>query len=287
MNDENDTDAMNYYYDTDEYSEIVQQERNKWHIRSSFSFLREHKGFRNGKLHMVLGDTSSGKSSLIRGLLSDILINTPPDFCAGIWLSEESTKDFWASIAESKAHRDNPDSLGKLTVASEISIAARGGAGMLDAYFHEFVSTPKIKLFVFDNITTSRLYTNLHPQAQFKFSSDLKAKCEKLQIPFLLVAHTNKSYDSKSFTFPYHLDIRGDKSIVNLIQYLYVVGVFMAANKKLRFLKIAKHRDYAIETEIFGLVFERNWRIVTATRPLSNSEFEYLAKEEKKRRDKK
>ena len=40
-------------------------------FNSAHGFLREHNGYRNGKLHLFIGTASSGKSTLVRSLILD------------------------------------------------------------------------------------------------------------------------------------------------------------------------------------------------------------------------
>ena len=69
-------------------------ENKKNHFHSTFNFISSHNGFRKGKLHLILSDTGTGKSTLIRSLMYDVLLSLPEDKKLLLILSEETEMDF-------------------------------------------------------------------------------------------------------------------------------------------------------------------------------------------------
>lgn len=183
-------------------------------LQSKFNFLKDHFGFRKGCVHMILGTTGSGKSTLVRSILVEILNSGKRTL---IYSCEEDIKDFEINLAYVK----EPILTDKLRIFHESDMIERTeGVSNIEDFIkqlHMCIVENEIEILIFDNITTSNFYEQNKKAAET--ATKLKALCEKTNIPFLIVAHTSASIREGMF-FDASC-IRGFRTIANTAQYLY------------------------------------------------------------------
>lgn len=257
-------------------SEYEQQgyinETNTTFFKSDFNFLREHNGWRPKKIHLIEAPTHSGKSTMIRSLIWDFVINTSFE-TALIWLSEESTEDFKQEFAKLRL----PDTLTRrIIIASEqdqeMSLSQR------KLLFADTVKRTVPSILFFDNITTSEFYMDRGPDDQAKFAKYLKKIAHDEEIPIVVIAHTGGETGLSNRLIELN-DIRGGKSIVNLAEFAYILQRFKVyddINKRDMYfptIRIEKHRGYVCDNMLFKLKFNRETVTFTQDRSIPWNEF--------------
>jgi archaellum biogenesis ATPase FlaH len=232
-----------------EYLEQLKREHDKIQLYSGLGFLKEHRGLRRGKIHLLIGNTSTGKSSVTRLLIEDFVQQNNGKKIV-VWMSEENREDFEIGMINTKINiREN-----ELVCLSE----------------HDKVNCKKERIFaeiadsdffIFDNLTTSYLYGQ-KPEAQSSFAMELKAEVSKANTAALIVAHTNNIMEGAGRLIDL-TDIRGAKTIVNIAEYAYVLQMFTIGNTRFQTLRILKSRGFSIENANFMLGYDtKNKRYV-------------------------
>ena len=84
--------------------EVLHEGADRVYFDTHYNFLKAHNGFRPGCMHMFMGTSHGGKSTLVRSLLTDIClsgkdINGEPNPVL-LWLSEETVLEFLLPLAE-------------------------------------------------------------------------------------------------------------------------------------------------------------------------------------------
>ena len=228
----------------------TKEEKKTIYLNTRLSFLKEHNGFRPGLMHILLGLTSGGKSTLVRSIIKDVFFNNFNPQKIYVWLSEESQLSFKSEMAISC-----PDLRGHtLAFISEQDVENHQ---LNILHFEEYLKEFKPDLFIFDNITTSVFYGNKTPEQQLKFVKHLKSIAIKLRIPFLLVAHTGAEVTENSRRMVNINDIRGTKDAANLAEFFYIMQRFRVEGEYFPTVKIAKNRGYAINNLFHLLNFEQ------------------------------
>ena len=240
------------------------KERSNIFYDTKLGFLKEHNGLRDGKLHLVLGTASSGKSTLVRSLLKDVIENSMECGKVLVYLSEESTQDFKIDFFRAC----NDLKLNEIVVKSELRIENNFLNEMIN-----LIKKEKPNIFIFDNITTSLMYADKRPHEQYELVKALKAECEQLKIPFVLIAHTNAETTENSNRLINMNDVRGSKSIVNLVEFLYILQRFKIRENYYPTIRIVKHRGYNVTNNLYYLVFNPEKFCYTETRNICFEEF--------------
>lgn len=239
---------------TDDHYKILKDNSKTRHFRSSLPFLNAHNGWRKGKLHVFLGKTSGGKSTLMRTLLVDALDAVGENEKIGLILSEEKTIDFLTEFNWGGKFTE----LGKrLKVVSETDFPIlkkrenwlRLAKRMVDE---------GCKVLFYDNPTTSSVYGRLFEQ-QSEMAHVYKQFAEKAQVPMVLFAHTNGVNENYSSLISED-NIRGAKEIVNLAEFFYILQTFNVESLKFTFLRIVKHRGQDIENYNYKLNYIKEFR---------------------------
>ena len=234
------------------------------HVSSKFGFLNAHNGLRNGKLHVMMGSSHSGKSTLLRSLLFDALDNNP-DKKIFIFLTEESENDFLKELAVS-GYR-NQDGLDRLKILCAYD--QKRLPSLADLIFYLKETEPDI--FFFDNITTCNFYADASVKAQGDIVYNLKALAKEMDIPFYIVVHTGAEVVDNMRRMIEMNDIRGSKQIVNMAEFFYIAQGFVSSiwdsllkkNKEIKRLTIfiKKHRGENCRSRIFYLEYNDQKRL--------------------------
>lgn len=226
---------------------------------SAFNLLNEHNGWRNGKLHLFIGPTGAGKSTLTRTLLMDSLMGKGKDSShfVGNWLSEESEDEFITEINEIKI----PDSLAcRLFIQSEQDNSYETIEAWMMA-LKNFVDENKLSILFIDNITTSQFYMDAKPDVQGRITRALKRLAQVCNIPVVIFAHTSAEVTETHPKLINVENIRGSKNLPNMVEFSYIIQPFYYEGERHNFIRIAKHRGQHIKERLFKFYYYERVKI--------------------------
>ncbi len=216
-------------------------------FETNFNFLNAHNGFREEKVHLFIGSTGAGKSTLVRSLVLDFLKNNPSKNLLLI-LSEESIEDVKGEFSRTQfLDMDNPN----LMIISEEESKEEGFLNYID----EVIRENNIHCLFYDNLTTSFIYNDKRPNEQFKVAKKIKTITKKNEIATVLIAHTNAEVNDNCNRLITENDIRGTKSLVNLVEFLYILQRFEINQHFFPTVRIKKHRSQDPESKMFRLIY--------------------------------
>lgn len=231
------------------------------HFPSSFGFQNAHNGFRRGSMHLVLGTTGGGKSTLTRTILRDFLFkreNVNNTLC--LWLSEESIESYKQQLSFSLP---STELLHNIVARSE-----EDEAGVTETSFFNWLTTLRPDVFIFDNITTSKFYETKKPQEQANFARKLKSVLKGLNCACILIAHTRADVSDTSPRLINIEDIMGSKSITRLVEFAYILQRFEVKNEFHPTLRIVKHRSQDLVHNLYLLIYEPKTKSFKGDTPL-------------------
>lgn len=257
-----------------QHLKVLETENNAQWFNTELPFLNEHKGLRPGKMHVILSSSGAGKSTLIRTIIIDFLKNNEGNIL--IWLSEETEDDFMTNLAY--AVNEFGPYLDRIKLFSEISPTTANLLKNKSGKRHELLLQlfSKIKerdysLVIFDNITTSGLYTqniNIQPD----MIRNMKEIVKTLSCPFVVVAHTAKNEHLKKAMFD-NDSIKGSNVPTQIAEYTYAINTLTHKDRRETFLSIDKSRTHNIENRIFHLRYNKNIKIYDAFMPIDKDMF--------------
>lgn len=221
---------------------IREERENKrvFFFKSGIPFVKNHYGFRPGKMHMVLSRTSGGKSTLMRTLIADVLKFNPTKKI-GVILSEETETEFFVELTEGRT--DLESQVEKISCLEELALRKFS----IDEYLQKmqsFIVENEIDICFYDNITTSYFYDNRPPKEQSDYVSIIKSLTKKLNIPMVSIAHTSSSITAETKRLIGPEDVRGNKAIANLMEFVYVMQVFVVRDTPAQYIQVPKKRGY-------------------------------------------
>lgn len=243
---------------------------------SSLAFLLSHNGYRPNALHLVLGLSGGGKSTLFRTMVLDRFKNNNSKKNIGIWYSEESQKDFGIHFVKTELadafFKDR-----KVNFFSEMDSWKNKKHGS-----EKFDALCKISDIVFfDNITTSKLYGN-----GFSDEKDcvffLKKMALRHNIPIVVFAHTGANIREGGSALIEQNDIRGSKEIVNQSSFIYIIQQLHTDSNIFSTLRIVKARGQDVDTKLFLLQYSKKTSTYEKNEALSFSIFKEIFKERNK-----
>jgi hypothetical protein len=231
--------------------EILQmQKANKEvHFGSKFGFQNAHNGFRRGSMHLILGTTGGGKSTLIRTILKDFLHrreNVNNTLC--LWLSEEKLASYKTQLSYSI---QSSELLHNIVARSEMD-----ESGVTEKDFFGWLKTMKPDMFIFDNISTSDFYENKKPQDQAIFAKKLKEVLSSINCAGIIIAHTRAEVSDTSPRLITIEDIMGSKSITRLVEFAYILQRFQVKEVFFPTLRIVKHRSQDLVHNLYLLNYD-------------------------------
>lgn len=246
--------------------------KNTTEFKTNFSFLNQHNGFRRGKIHLLLGTPSGGKSTLRNSVLFDFLICNP-DKKVFLWLSEETLNEFEIDLSENEIPKSCIDRL--IVFSEQDNVNITQDITSKTEFLTESIIKSGCDLFIYDNITTSFLYGESFKE-QTDFIHDFKRCFNACDVSCFILAHTSSAIKDGYVSMIDQNDIRGSKSIVNLSQFLYILQGFNIKKDFVNTIKIAKHRGYVPNTKLFNLMFNDNKKIYFSDVELEFEKFNEL-----------
>lgn len=267
---------------TEEEKKQYLEEQGKVYFWSNFKFLNEHRGHRPGNIHLYLGTTGGGKSTLMRTLFIDVMESLREGKRILVWLTEETRKDFLTEIYAT-GYGDE-DKLSRVTVISEQEMPpiCENDQSMTELLLASEIKHEDNEIVFFDNLTTSDFYEGKRPAEQSEFAKKLKKWTQDANVPIVLIAHTNAetSDNSKGLIMPNH--IRGSKSICNIAQFLYVMQRFKIGEVFYPTIRIEKHRGQKIDKSLYMLTYHKGSNLYCTDKWMPFKDFEKIYKERNK-----
>jgi ABC-type iron transport system FetAB ATPase subunit len=237
---------------TEKEQEQYEAELKEIHFHSKLGFLNAHNGLRRGSMHLVLGTTGGGKSTLVRTLLRDLIFNPSNDIQVGVWLSEETVKDYKRQVAYGMPSHDR-----LLSTACHSELETTLDKKLT---FFEWIDFYKPDVLLMDNITTSAMYNDKSAAEQGAFISKLKEITTKNNMATVLIAHTDaKATDSMGRLINLN-DVRGSKSISNLVEFAYILQRFEINDGFYPTIRVVKHRSQELMHGLYYLQYDQRLR---------------------------
>jgi len=260
---------VSLYFSPDEASQY-KKDNQTVEIESNLGFIRAINGFRRGSLHLVIGTTGGGKSTLVRTILSDFLKNKKnSSFGMGLWLSEESIESYKKQLAVSMTDTED---LKRTEAFSELDLSEDDEPDV----FFEWARAVKPELLIFDNVTTSRFYADQTPKHQLGFVSKIKKLAQETNSAVVLIAHTDSKTKDGGGRLIQVEDIRGSRSVSNLVEFAFVMQKVEIGNTIYNMVNISKYRSQSPEERLFQLKYSKEKRAFTGDVPVDFKKFKEI-----------
>lgn len=224
---------------------------------SQFNFLKANNGFRPGNLHVILGSSGVGKSTLTRSLIGEASLHGK----TLVILSEEKATSYVHALKQLPNSRLNGPNCRFL---SQIKYKATSSVDKDEAFLKELIeeeiALENVDIIFYDNLTTSSVYERLTPDRQFLFCTWLKGLAIERDIPIVIIAHSNIKTNYQNSSFVKENDIRGTKGLSNLAEYFYAINKRERGGEIYCFIEVLKSRDYN-NRGYYLLKYEKEQRI--------------------------
>lgn len=235
------------------------------HFHSKLGFLNAHNGFRRGSIHMVIGTTGGGKSTLTRTIIRDIIFNKDNDTHLSLWLSEETVQAYKIQLAHGIP---STEKLLKTEAVSEQEMT-----DLTEMRFFEWLEYHKSDICIFDNITTSKFYMDKRPHEQAAFATKVKNITQKLNMVMVLIAHTDASVSDSQKGLININQIKGSKTICNLVEFAYILQRFEIDEKFFPTIRIVKSRSQDLIHSLYHLQYDPRLKSFSSDLPLEFKKF--------------
>jgi len=248
-------------------------ERDKIHIPSRYKHLNQHKGLRPGKLHGLIAPTGAGKSTYVRSILHDVACDLPSGQIL-VWLSEETIDSFLTEFSPNTSLTD--DQMNSIVVMSELEMSDEARR-YPQIFLQDYLEYNNIKFMIFDNITTSTMfYQEKSISEQGRFVSWVKGLTAKYGMATMLVAHTGAEVNKYTNKIINENDVRGSKTIVNYLEFLYILQQFHIVDKTVQTIRIEKHRGYNVDDKFYVLSYDKGSMTYIEDNPINFETFKTL-----------
>lgn len=266
---------------TDELAEVLAADAKRTYWSTGFHFLRTHAGLRPGKLHLFLGPTHAGKSTIVRSIVADIArmnLGNPKFKKILIWLSEESRIDFLTEFIRVKTDKNM---LSKFHVLSEQDdyIQKMKDRTITSTFMHEAQAADMV---IFDNITTSQIYMDKNFDVQSTMAKLFKKVARVANVPIVLIAHTKAGINEGYKGLIENDDIRGSKTLPNLCEFLYTLQGIRMRERFYPTIRILKHRGQNVDHKLYVLNYDHKRGIYDFDTRMKFEDFKGLWKERDK-----
>jgi ABC-type dipeptide/oligopeptide/nickel transport system ATPase component len=234
------------------------REMNKIQLHNTeLSFLEKHKGIRPGKTHVLIASSGSGKSALMRKIISD---TSKTSRCL-IWLSEEDRDEFSESITLLDL-----ENMQNIRIVSEDDFAGVIGFSLLEKFKEVCIGSfngDGAEVVFFDNITTSDILTNrINDDSRIEsslinfFKSTLVSDTP---MALWVIAHAKKDIPQINYyKFMSIEDVRGSQTICSKSQHAYTLQIFVDENQeRYSIIKTHKQRGYDTDEKYYSLIYNR------------------------------
>lgn len=264
---------------TKQAADMLIEQNQEVHLSSRLGFLKEHRGIRKGKIHLFVGVSGGGKSTLTRTLLLDVTAALKKGKKVGVWLSEETSDELLTQMSFSGIAHNAQVLMDRIEIYSEQD--DENLEKSTEQHFHElksFLDDRTIDVLFYDNLTTSNLYADMRPETQKNVLKKIKSYAQKTETAMILIAHSGADAKTNGTRILEGNDIRGSKQPVNLAEYVYILQSFSVSDRKITTLRIEKSRGHTIRHNFFQLRYDSAMRTYIDGRALNFSEFKEIFK---------
>jgi archaellum biogenesis ATPase FlaH len=192
--------------------ELLKENKTSFFAMSRFKFIERHHGLRPGLMHVLLGTTGSGKTTLSRSILSDMAKQDRV-----LFYSTEETQDQFM-IQSSNQKKMNIENISFLHEDQILKLV--NGKHDIDGFVQSLawaMEERKCKALFFDNITTSIFYDENEKAVEMVVK--LRELMNKAKKPFFVVAHTSANVSNGQW-FESNA-VRGRRVITTKAEYVY------------------------------------------------------------------
>ena len=190
-------------------------------FNSRFEFLKSSCGLRPGKIHLFLGTTGTGKTTLIRSIQTDCAKICP----ITVYSAEEDAEESQYLISKRNLDEDILKNINYLDEDTVLKYVKPEDFNGLFEMITKTVVETNSKVLFFDNLTTA-FYEGKRPGEQVVFYNALRSLGKRLNIPIVLVAHTKDGVKDTQGDLICPTDIRNSKHPSNRAEYLYIFQRF-------------------------------------------------------------
>lgn len=251
-------------------AKIISEEIEQIYIKSEIDFVIQHNGFRPGCMHVILGPSGGGKSTLSKTLILDSQKNLNGLKPLGIWYSEEGRDEIASHYHKANA-ADKLFGKNKINFYSETD-NDNPKLSLDDLVKLHYKNLEKImassSILFFDNITTSCFY-DLPYQRVSQFVRSFKSLIKKHNIPVVIFAHTDSRIKEGAKALTEQNDIRGPKNIVNISEIIYILQQFHTGEAIHSTLRIVKSRMKEIKQKIYYLYYDSETSTYHRSQPIT------------------
>lgn len=234
-------------------------------LKSSLPFVSAHRGYRPGKWTLLIGMASGGKSTLRNTIIKDF-VTANPDQKVFLVLSEESKSDFEIDVARNSYLGEIFKNVFVFSEIDEIEMFQDRGRALNT--FKDFYERFGDGLFVFDNITTSRLYGSQYRE-QVEFCNLFKGMVSKNNAAAITIAHTGSHIKNYHKGLIDMTDIQGSRDPVKLAEFQYILQTFQSGEDKYTTLRIAKCRHLPVSESFYLLFYDKQTGTYEKAKPIS------------------
>lgn len=219
-------------------------------------FIDDHFSLRPSCLHVLLGSTGRGKSTLVQSLI----LEWGKKANLLLYLTEESVERLENKLFEKEENSKYLSS--KLNIIHEQDVLKTLNPNDYIGFCLQLetkIQATNPKALIFDNLTTSLFYENKFKNIM-PLLGRLREIAAKYKIPIFLITHTKKGInENKGIIMPD--DVRGSASLALTADYFYIMYRIqykskMGSSYNTAFIYVAKSRDHGNQDFIYRLDYD-------------------------------
>lgn len=243
--------------------------------KTCFMFLNEHFGLRPECIHILLGETGKGKSTLCRS----VALNYAAENEKIIYYSaEETLKSFSMGLDAKEGAEENVFFIGEKELKKKYD---NFGVELVLEAIQTQLACHKSKILFFDNPTAGFIASDF--KLQEKLYNGLREIADA-GVTIFMPAHTKSSKERNFLTDP--SDVRGSKHIANISDYFYSFYnfsyTFEGEEKIFSGVQTLKCRFHNSAGSIYSIAYDKDSRKYTKDYKIKFNSFLELWKKRQK-----
>jgi hypothetical protein len=222
-----------------------------------FNFINDHKGFKAGKTHVLMGETGKGKSTIVRALITATAKNCK----TFLYATEESSEDWKVEFTTNNVSKSIMQKIVFLHEDEILDLGAIEPEEFVEILVKKFIES-QCGIMFFDNLTMSAFYDGHAPAKQAKIFRLLKSAFLKIKRPVVFIAHTNSQVNTSIGRMFEPYDIAGSKAPAKGAQFFYIiyrVNYYDSQTGKdgiAVFIRVCKARGHKNQDKIYQLTYD-------------------------------